>query len=241
MRKRINITSGYFYEVYVTGMPHAGHIDLIKRASKRRRLILLVDRPKNFEVKYGITNGEEVQRYIVNKLREWVESRHLNVEVFKQALPTYETLRCFSEDYRLTFIKGGDRPKASLPEEELNVMKAYHINFKFLKGPKLDSASKIVTEWKPTYWGFEKQTGTYQKLLHAIKPLSVQTHDIKEEMWVAITDVYMTINDSFVHLKPGNHITIPPRALHCLLSGTVKEVCSTNDTTNRIFDWERKR
>lgn len=237
----MNVTSGYFYEVWIQGFLHEGHIDLIKRASKKRKLILLVDRPENFEKKYNIKNGTEVQKYIVEKLREWVTNENLNVWVFKQALQTYDTLRCFSEDYRLTFVKGGDRTKGSLPEEELNVLKTYHIKFEFLKGPKLDSASKIITEWKPTFWGFEKYTGTYTKLLHAIKPLSVQRHNIKEEMWTAMTDVYLTVEDKFIHLKPGEHITIPSRTLHCLLSGTVKEWCSTVDDTIRVFDWNRER
>lgn len=239
---KANITSGYFMEVYIQGFPHEGHIDLIKRASMKRKLIILIDRPENFERKYNIKSGIAVQEYIADKLKEWIANEGLlNVEVYKQNLPTYLTLSYFGKEYRLTFVKGGDRSKDTLPEKELNVMKACHIKFQFLKGPKKDSASKIITEWKPTFWGFEKQTGSYTKMMHAMKPLSVQMHNIKEEMWTAITDVYLTVGDEFMHLKPGQHITIPPRITHCLLSGTVREWCSTNDTTNRIFDWGRNR
>lgn len=92
-----------------------------------------------------------------------------------------------------------------------------------------------------TYWGNEYKISENVKIIDAQKPLSVQIHNLKTEVWIAITDSFLTIGDDFIELKPGESIEIVPGTLHCLLKGRVLEIVDKQDSTIRVFDWNRKR
>ena len=91
-------------------------------------------------------------------------------------------------------------------------------------------------------WGTEINITNSKKILVANKPLSVQRHRIKTEIWYALSDkVYLTIDDNFVILNKGETIKIENGKLHCLLFGVVAEEVDAEDGTERVFDWCRVR
>lgn len=93
-----------------------------------------------------------------------------------------------------------------------------------------------------TIWGNEYKISESVKILDAQRPLSIQKHEAKTEIWFAISESFLTIEDEFVRLMPGDSIEIKPGTLHGLLCGKVLEIVDKpDDGTIRIFDWNRKR
>ena len=91
-------------------------------------------------------------------------------------------------------------------------------------------------------WGSEVRITPLKKILIANKPLSIQRHLLKNEIWTSLSEKsYLTLQDSFVILNKGETIKIERGKSHCLLFGVVMEDTDCEDKTERIFDWERKR
>ena len=141
----INIVSGYFAAF------HSGHKKYLEDALKYCDLLIVIVQADSFQrKKYGLNARSTFK--IIRDINDWwkeqKEGAPLDIVINKKE-SVADLLLEISKKYEgstLTFIKDGDRPFSSLPEEEKEALTKNNINFLFLGNPKVESSSKILGE-----------------------------------------------------------------------------------------------
>ena len=141
----------------------------------------------------------------------------------------------------IIFVNGGDRTKANIPEMEISCTneEAKRLNFIFGVGGthKMNSSSKILTEWKTPKterkWGYYRvlhTDGPSMKVKELVvepgKSLSLQKHKLRSEYWmVSYGTAIVKHGTDHKHLKtsilePQEDIYINAEEWHQLINNT---------------------
>jgi mannose-6-phosphate isomerase-like protein (cupin superfamily) len=145
----------------------------------------------------------------------------------------------------IIFANGGDRTKANIPEMELVCDDSETKRLKYVFGiggtHKMNSSSKILTEWKTPKterkWGYYRvlhSDGPSLKVKELVvepgKSLSVQKHNLRSEHWI-VSEGIATVNYgdhpaalSTTKLEKHDEIHISVGKWHQLVNETNNEV-----------------
>jgi len=153
-------------------------------------------------------------------------------------------LDAYSESV-IIFANGGDRTKTNIPEMETpcTTEESKRLHFVFGVGGehKMNSSSKILTEWKNPKtlrkWGYYRvlhSDGPPLKVKELVvdpgKSLSLQKHNLRSEYWIVsrgtakVRHGYDINRLSTSVLKEHDEIDIPVNAWHQLINDTTEEV-----------------
>lgn len=220
---------------------HSGHISYIKNA-KRHGDVLIV----------GLNSDEWLIRKKSNFFMEWNERASILKELScvddvitfddsdGSALDAIE--QCLDKYDSVVFANGGDRIKTNIPEMK-RLANDERVEFVFSVGgsEKLNSSSKILSEWKSQKvyreWGYYRvlhndgiETKVKELVVNPHSKLSLQSHNGRSEHWlvtsgeakVKLGKNLETIADH--SMKKHDEIRIPANYLHQLINDTSEEL-----------------
>ena len=145
----------------------------------------------------------------------------------------------------IIFANGGDRTKTNIPEMEISCTNEESKRLKFVFGTggthKMNSSSKILTEWKTPKterkWGYYRvlhSDGPSMKVKELVvepgKSLSLQRHKLRNEYWIVSYGTATIRHGTDVKhlktsvLKPQEEIHIYADEWHQLINTTSEEI-----------------
>lgn len=225
---------------------HSGHIEYFKEAKKLGDILVVgVNSDEWLSRKKGQPFMNVNERMAIIKALAVVDSVIIfndsdgtAKDAIRYCLDTYE-------DSNIIFANGGDRTKNNIPEMELSITDEETKRLKFVFGiggeHKMNSSSKILTEWKTPKT--ERKWG-YYRVLHSDGPslkvkelvvepgesLSLQKHNLRSEYWIVShgtatvkhgTDLD-NLNCSI--LEKNEEIQILKKEWHQLINNTKEEL-----------------
>jgi cytidyltransferase-like protein len=174
---------------------HSGHIAYIKEAKRLgKRLVIALNSDEWLSRKKGkpfMTFNE--RKEILSNLKEVDEVYAVNDEDGSVKEAILYCLKEFPSSY-IKFVNGGDRTKSNIPEMDI-VDQRLIFEFEIGGNTKLNSSSKILSEWKDpkTYrqWGYYRvlhsdgpETKTKELVVNPNSSLSFQRHKNRAEHWM---------------------------------------------------------
>ncbi len=137
------IISGYFAPI------HKGHLDIINAASRKGKVIVIVNNDKQLIAKRGKAFIDSKNRCEVVKNLKGVYKTYLSIDKGSSVCDTLKKIRKIYKNDELFFVNGGDRNKNNIPEnntcEECNIKQIYNVG-----GKKVYSSRNFLYEW--TVW-----------------------------------------------------------------------------------------
>jgi D-beta-D-heptose 7-phosphate kinase/D-beta-D-heptose 1-phosphate adenosyltransferase len=148
-------------------------------------------------------------------------------------------------DSKIIFANGGDRTKTNIPEMEISCTNEESKRLEFVFGiggtHKMNSSSKILTEWKTPKterkWGYYRvlhSDGPSMKVKELVvepgKSLSLQKHHLRSEYWIVSHGVATVRHGTDVNnlncsiLEKNEEIHILKEEWHQLINNTDEEV-----------------
>lgn len=148
-------------------------------------------------------------------------------------------------DSKIVFANGGDRSKSNIPEMEIHTTSEDSKRLEFVFGiggeHKMNSSSKILTEWKNPKT--ERKWGHY-RVLHSDGPslkvkelvvepgksLSLQKHNLRSEYWIVSYGIATVNHGTDLEqlncsvLEKNDEIHIMKEEWHQLINNTKEEV-----------------
>ena len=240
MKNTIVLVTGGFDPI------HSGHIEYFREAKKLGdTLVVGVNSDEWLARKKGQAFMNVNERVSIIKSLEMVDA----VIVFNDADGTAkDAIRYCLDSYSdstIIFANGGDRSKTNIPEMEIKTTNEDSKRLKFEFGiggeHKMNSSSKILTEWKTPKT--ERKWGHY-RVLHSDGPslkvkelvvepgksLSLQKHNLRSEYWI-VSHGIATVNHgtdleqlNCSVLEKNNEIHIMKEEWHQLINNTKEEV-----------------
>ena len=219
---------------------HSGHIQLINKASKYGKVIVIINNDNFLKEKKGYFFMSCDERIKVIKNIKKVSKVFLSIDQDHTVIKSIDYLVNKKKLNIEFFANGGDRKNESdIPENE--VCKKNNIKLIFdIGGEKIQSSSSIVETvfdkislrnndkniiQKP--WGYYKNLLNENDFLLkklVINPkeeLSLQSHKYRDEHWtVAFGEISMILDKSEKTLKIKESIMIPKGAIHKIINNT---------------------
>jgi cytidyltransferase-like protein len=225
---------------------HSGHIEYFKEAKKLGdTLVVGVNSDEWLARKKGQAFMNVNERVSIIKSLEMVDA----VIVFNDADGTAkDAIRYCLDSYSdstIVFANGGDRSKTNIPEMEIHTTTEDSKRLKFEFGiggeHKMNSSSKILTEWKTPKT--ERKWGHY-RVLHSDGPslkvkelvvepgksLSLQKHNLRSEYWIVSHGIATVKHGADLDhlncsvLEKNDEIHIMKEEWHQLINDTKEEV-----------------
>lgn len=225
---------------------HSGHIAYFNEAKKHGDLLVVgVNSNEWLSRKKGQPFMDINERVEIIKNLSMVDS----VIVFDDSDGTAkEAIRYCLDSYSdsiIVFANGGDRNKTNIPEMEIKTTTEDSKRLKFEFGiggtHKMNSSSKILTEWKTPKT--ERKWGHY-RVLHSDGPslkvkelvvepgksLSLQRHELRSEYWIVSNGVATVKHGNNLDqlncsvLEKNDEIHIMKEEWHQLINNTSEEV-----------------
>lgn len=234
--KKVVLVTGGFDPI------HSGHIAYLKSAKKLGdKLVVGINSDEWLARKKGQAFMPWSERAViirelgcVDEVIEFDDSDGSACDAIRIAL------QMVNYDSMLIFANGGDRSSDNIPEMRI---KDHRLVFTFCVGGdnKLNSSSKILTEWKnpktERVWGYYRvlhSDGPSMKVKELVvnpgKTLSMQRHAHRSEYWivssgVATVNLKDEFNGEYVEvLEAQDEIHIPVGTWHQLQNNTTEEV-----------------
>jgi cytidyltransferase-like protein len=220
---------------------HSGHIAYFEQAKKLGNILVVgVNSDEWLTRKKGQPFMNVNERIAIVKALEVVDS----VIVFDDSDGSAKAaIRYCLESYAesdIIFANGGDRTKTNIPEMDIQ---SGRLHFVFGVGGdhKMNSSSKILTEWKNPKtirkWGYYRvlhSDGPSLKVKELVvepgKSLSLQRHNLRSEYWIVshgtakIKHGYDTNKLSTSILNQHDEIDIPVNSWHQLINDSTDEL-----------------
>lgn len=148
-------------------------------------------------------------------------------------------------DSKIIFANGGDRDKANIPEMNISCTNEESKRLEFIFGVggthKMNSSSKILTEWKTPKterkWGYYRvlhSDGPSLKVKELVvepgKSLSLQKHELRSEYWIVSHGIASVKHGNDIEnlncsvLEKNDEIHILKEEWHQLINNTKEEV-----------------
>lgn len=225
---------------------HSGHIAYFEQAKKLGDVLVVgVNSDEWLTRKKGQPFMNVNERIAIVKALEVVDS----VIIFDDSDGSAKSaIRYCLDSYaesEIIFANGGDRTKTNIPEMETpctpEELERLHFVFGVGGEHKMNSSSKILTEWKNPKtirkWGYYRvlhSDGPALKVKELVvepeKSLSLQRHNLRNEYWIVshgtakVKHGYDTNRLSTSVLKPHDEIDIPVNSWHQLINDSVDEL-----------------
>ena len=225
---------------------HSGHIAYFEQAKKLGDVLVVgVNSDEWLSRKKGQPFMNINERIAIVKALEVVDS----VIIFDDSDGSAKAaIRYCLDSYaesEIIFANGGDRTKTNIPEMETPCTpeELKRLNFVFGVGGehKMNSSSKILTEWKNPKtirkWGHYRvlhSDGPALKVKELVvepeKSLSLQRHHLRNEYWIVshgtakVKHGYDANRLSTSVLKPHDEINIPVTMWHQLINNTTEDL-----------------
>lgn len=225
---------------------HSGHIEYFREAKKLGDILVVgVNSDEWLARKKGQAFMNVNERVSIIKSLEMVDA----VIVFNDADGTAkDAIRYCLDSYSnstIVFANGGDRSKTNIPEMEIHTTSEDSKRLKFEFGiggeHKMNSSSKILTEWKTPKT--ERKWGHY-RVLHSDGPslkvkelvvepgksLSLQKHNLRSEYWIVSHGIATVKHGTDLDhlncsvLEKNDEIHIMKEEWHQLINDTKEEV-----------------
>jgi cytidyltransferase-like protein len=240
MKNTIVVTTGGFDPI------HSGHIAYFKEAKKLgNTLVVGVNSNEWLARKKGqpfmdINERVEIIKNLsmVDSVIVYDDSDGSSSAAIRYCLDAYT-------DSKIIFANGGDRTKTNIPEMNIHCTNEESKRLEFVFGVggehKMNSSSKILTEWKTPKterkWGYYRvlhSDGPSLKVKELVvepgKSLSLQKHTLRSEYWIVSYGVATvnhgidleTLNCSI--LEKNDEIHILKEEWHQLINNTKDEV-----------------
>jgi cytidyltransferase-like protein len=240
MRNRIILCTGGYDPL------HSGHIAYFEQAKKLGDILVVgvnsdqwLARKKgqafmNINERTSIVNALKV----VDSVITFDDSDGSASGAIRHCLDTYS-------ESDIIFANGGDRTKTNIPEMNMKLTAAEANRLQFVFGIggeyKLNSSSKILTEWKNPKtlrkWGYYRvlhSEGPSLKVKELVvepgKSLSLQRHHMRSEYWMVAHGIATVNHGSDINklsqsiLLQHDEIQIPTTFWHQLVNDTDDEV-----------------
>ena len=133
---KIAIVNGYFDPL------HIGHIELINKAKKLGKVIILLNNDQQAILKKGKYFMKQEERKIIMQNIKGVKNVILSIDIDKTVCQSLILLRKSYPNDELILAKGGDRFEGEIPETNI----CNNLNIKIVDGlgKKIQSSSELV-------------------------------------------------------------------------------------------------
>lgn len=240
MKHKVVLVTGGFDPI------HSGHIAYFEEAKKLGdALVVGVNSDEWLSRKKGQPFMDVNERVSIIKHLSMVDS----VVIFDDSDGTAKAairhcLNAYPES-EIIFANGGDRTKTNIPEMEISCTfeESKRLAFEFGVGGthKMNSSSKILTEWKTPKterkWGYYRvlhSDGPSLKVKELVvepgKSLSIQKHNFRSEYWI-VSEGIATVNHGdnpaileTTRLQKHEEIHIPVGTWHQLVNDTNQDL-----------------
>ena len=220
---------------------HSGHISYIKDAKRLGDVLIvglnsdewLIRKKSNFFMEWNERASILRELTCVDRVIDFDDSDGSALDAIEQCLDQYDSV---------VFANGGDRIKTNIPEMK-RLANDERVEFVFSVGgsEKLNSSSKILSEWKSQKvyreWGYYRvlhndgiETKVKELVVNPHSKLSLQSHNGRSEHWI-VTNGEAKIrlgenieNISEFNLKKHGEMRIPVNHLHQLINDTNEEL-----------------
>jgi len=225
---------------------HSGHIEYFREAKKLGNVLVVgVNSDEWLARKKGQAFMNVNERVSIIKSLEMVDAVIVFNDVDGTAKDAIRYCLDSYSDSTIVFGNGGDRSKTNIPEMEIHTTseESKRLKFEFGVGGehKMNSSSKILTEWKTPKT--ERKWGHY-RVLHSDGPslkvkelvvepgksLSLQKHNLRSEYWIVSNGIATVKHGNDLEhlncsiLEKNDEIHIMKEEWHQLINNTKEEV-----------------